>query len=148
MEELRKLVTGGLKESAIGQCLIEKSIAGFKEIEYEVMRDANNNCMIICNMENIDPVGVHTGDSIVVAPTQTLTNEECEMLRSASIKIISALEIIGGCNIQFALNPKSKKYYLIEVNPQCQPFISSCIKGNRLSNCPDGSKIINWLFIR
>ena len=118
MEELHKLVSGGLKESAIGQCLIEKSIAGFKEIEYEVMRDANNNCMIICNMENIDPVGIHTGDSIVVAPTQTLTNEECEMLRSASIKIISALEIIGGCNIQFALDPKSKNYYLIEVNPR------------------------------
>ena len=118
MEELRKLVTGGLKESAIGQCLIEKSIAGYKEIEYEVMRDANNNCMIICNMENIDPVGIHTGDSIVVAPSLTLTNEEYEMLRSASIKIISALEIIGGCNIQFALDPKSKNYYLIEVNPR------------------------------
>ncbi len=118
MDELTKLVSGGLKESAIHQCLIEKSIAGFKEIEYEVMRDANNTCITICNMENIDPVGIHTGDSIVVAPSQTLTDEEYQMLRSASIKIISALEIIGGCNIQFALDPKSKNYYLIEVNPR------------------------------
>jgi carbamoyl-phosphate synthase large subunit len=118
MEELQKLVKGGLKESAIHQCLIEKSIAGYKEIEYEVMRDANNTCITICNMENIDPVGIHTGDSIVVAPSQTLTDEEYQMLRSASIKIISALEIIGGCNIQFALDPKSKNYYLIEVNPR------------------------------
>ncbi len=118
MEELTKLTLGGLKESAIHQCLIERSIAGFKEIEYEVMRDANNTCMTICNMENIDPVGIHTGDSIVVAPSQTLTDEEYQMLRSASIKIISALEIIGGCNIQFALDPNSKQYYLIEVNPR------------------------------
>ena len=94
MEELTKLVTGGLKESAIDQCLIEKSIAGFKEIEYEVMRDANNTCITICNMENIDPVGIHTGDSIVVAPSQTLTDEEYQMLRSASIKIISALKLL------------------------------------------------------
>ena len=118
IEELTKLTLGGLKESAIHQCLIERSIAGFKEIEYEVMRDANNTCITICNMENIDPVGIHTGDSIVVAPTQTLTNEEVQMLRSASIKIVSALEIIGGCNIQFALDPNSKNYYLIEVNPR------------------------------
>src|SRR4051812_12209244 len=118
MEELTRLTLGGLKESAIHQCLIERSIAGFKEIEYEVMRDANNTCVTICNMENIDPVGIHTGDSIVVAPSQTLTDEEYQMLRSASIKIISALEIIGGCNIQFALDPNSKNYYLIEVNPR------------------------------
>ncbi|MCQ6274326.1 carbamoyl phosphate synthase large subunit [Bacillus sp. V3B] len=118
MEELTKLVSGGLKESAINQCLIEKSIAGFKEVEYEVMRDANNTCITICNMENIDPVGIHTGDSIVVAPSQTLTDQEYQMLRAASIKIISALEIIGGCNIQFALDPNSKQYYLIEVNPR------------------------------
>ena len=117
-EEFVKLVSGGLKESPINQCLIEKSIAGFKEIEYEVMRDANNTCITICNMENIDPVGIHTGDSIVVAPSQTLTDEEFHMLRNASIKIISALEIIGGCNIQFALDPNSKQYYLIEVNPR------------------------------
>ena len=106
------------KKVQLHQCLIEKSIAGFKEIEYEVMRDANNTCITVCNMENIDPVGIHTGDSIVVAPSQTLTDVEFQMLRSASIKIISALEIIGGCNIQFALDPNSKKYYLIEVNPR------------------------------
>lgn len=117
-EEFLQLVQGGLKESPIHQCLIEKSIAGFKEVEYEVMRDATNTCIIICNMENLDPVGIHTGDSIVVAPSQTLTDEEYQMLRSASIKIISALGIVGGCNIQFALDPVSKNYYLIEVNPR------------------------------
>ena len=98
--------------------MIERSIAGFKEVEYEVMRDGINTCITICNMENIDPVGIHTGDSIVVAPSQTLSDDEFQMLRSASIKIISALGIIGGCNIQFALDPKSKQYYLIEVNPR------------------------------
>jgi carbamoyl-phosphate synthase large subunit len=117
-EELDALVTTGLKESAIGQCLLEKSIAGYKEIEYEVMRDAFNTCITVCNMENIDPVGIHTGDSIVVAPSQTLTDDEYQMLRSAAIKIISALKIVGGCNIQFALDPNSKQYYLIEVNPR------------------------------
>ncbi|TYR79533.1 carbamoyl phosphate synthase large subunit [Priestia megaterium] len=118
MAELEKLSTSGLRESAIHQCLIEKSIAGFKEIEYEVMRDVNGTCITICNMENIDPVGIHTGDSVVVAPSQTLTDVEYQMLRSSSIKIISALGIIGGCNIQFALDPNSKQYYLIEVNPR------------------------------
>lgn len=117
-EELVQLVSGGLQESAIHQCLVERSIAGFKEIEYEVMRDSTNTCITICNMENFDPVGVHTGDSIVVAPSQTLTDEEYQMLRGASIKIISALGIVGGCNIQFALDPSSKNYYLIEVNPR------------------------------
>jgi carbamoyl-phosphate synthase large subunit len=117
-DELTSLVQGGLKESAISQCLVEKSIAGFKEVEYEVMRDSQNTCITICNMENIDPVGVHTGDSIVVAPSQTLTDDEYQMLRTASIKIISELGIIGGCNIQFALDPHSKNYYLIEVNPR------------------------------
>ncbi|WP_102271838.1 carbamoyl phosphate synthase large subunit [Cytobacillus massiliigabonensis] len=118
LAELKSLVRGGLNESAINQCLIEKSIAGFKEIEYEVMRDSMNTCITVCNMENIDPVGIHTGDSIVVAPSQTLTDEEYQMLRTASIKIVSALGIIGGCNIQFALDPHSKNYYLIEVNPR------------------------------
>ncbi|MBM7693972.1 carbamoyl-phosphate synthase large subunit [Peribacillus deserti] len=118
MEQYHELVRSGLQESAIHQCLVEKSIAGFKEVEYEVMRDASNTCITICNMENIDPVGIHTGDSIVVAPSQTLTDEEYNLLRSASIKIISSLGIIGGCNIQFALDPQSKKYYLIEVNPR------------------------------
>ncbi|MGG4267007.1 carbamoyl phosphate synthase large subunit [Peribacillus simplex] len=118
LDTFKELVRGGLQESPITQCLIERSIAGFKEVEYEVMRDSNNTCITICNMENIDPVGIHTGDSIVVAPSQTLSDDEFQMLRSASIKIISALGIIGGCNIQFALDPKSKQYYLIEVNPR------------------------------
>ena len=115
---LIRVVKGGLQLSPINQCLIEKSIAGFKEIEYEVMRDANDTCITVCNMENIDPVGVHTGDSIVVAPSQTLTDVEYQMLRSVSLKIIRALGIVGGCNIQFALDPYSKDYYLIEVNPR------------------------------
>jgi carbamoyl-phosphate synthase large subunit len=118
LEELKSLVTGGLNESPIHQCLIERSIAGFKEIEYEMMRDAAGTCIAVCNMENIDPVGVHTGDSMVVAPSQTLTDREYQLLRTSAIKIISALGIVGGCNIQFALDPESKKYYLIEVNPR------------------------------
>jgi len=117
-EELRNIVNKGLKVSPISQALIERSVAGYKEIEFEVMRDANDNCIIICSMENVDPVGIHTGDSIVVAPAQTLTDEEFQMLRAASIKIIRALKIAGGCNVQFALDPFSKKYYVIEVNPR------------------------------
>jgi carbamoyl-phosphate synthase large subunit len=117
-EELREIVTSGLKYSPITQCLIEKSIAGFKEVEYEVMRDANDNCIVVCNMENIDPVGVHTGDSIVVAPSQTLSDREYQMLRSSSLKIIRALKIEGGCNVQYALDPNSFQYYVIEVNPR------------------------------
>ena len=118
MDELISLVGGGLHESAIGQCLIEKSIAGYKEIEFEVMRDSDDTAIIVCSMENIDPVGVHTGDSIVVAPALTLADDEFQMLKKASLKIISALGVIGGCNIQFALDPNSKNYYLIEVNPR------------------------------
>ncbi|CAH0122524.1 MULTISPECIES: carbamoyl-phosphate synthase large subunit [unclassified Paenibacillus] len=117
-EELREVVASGIRYSPIGQCLIEKSIAGMKEIEYEVMRDANDNCIVVCNMENFDPVGVHTGDSIVVAPSQTLSDREYQMLRSASLKIIRALNIEGGCNVQFALDPHSFQYYVIEVNPR------------------------------
>lgn len=117
-EELRETVTSGIRYSPISQCLIEKSIAGMKEIEYEVMRDANDNCIVVCNMENFDPVGVHTGDSIVVAPSQTLSDREYQMLRSASLKIIRALNIEGGCNVQFALDPNSYQYYVIEVNPR------------------------------
>ncbi|MFC0557714.1 carbamoyl phosphate synthase large subunit [Halalkalibacter alkalisediminis] len=116
--ELKQIIKGGLSLSPISQCLIEKSIAGFKEVEYEVMRDSNDTCITICNMENIDPVGIHTGDSIVVAPSQTLTDVEYQMLRTCSVKIIRALGIVGGCNIQFALDPHSKQYYLIEVNPR------------------------------
>ena len=98
---------------------MEKSIKGYKEIEYEVMRDANDTAIAICNMENIDPVGVHTGDSIVLCPSQTLTNKEYHMLRDSALKIIRALKIEGGCNVQFALDPYSFQYYLIEVNPAC-----------------------------
>jgi carbamoyl-phosphate synthase large subunit len=117
-EELIEIVTSGLKNSPVHQCLLEKSIAGYKEIEYEVMRDANDNAIVVCNMENVDPVGIHTGDSIVVAPSQTLSDREYQMLRNASLKIIRALKIEGGCNVQLALDPDSFHYYVIEVNPR------------------------------
>lgn len=117
-QELAEIVTSGLKYSPVTQCLLEKSIAGFKEIEYEVMRDSADNAIVVCNMENFDPVGIHTGDSIVVAPTQTLTDRENQMLRNVSIKIIRALKIEGGCNVQLALDPHSFQYYIIEVNPR------------------------------
>ncbi|MDO4541164.1 MAG: carbamoyl-phosphate synthase large subunit, partial [Syntrophomonadaceae bacterium] len=117
-EELREIVNKGLISSPIHQALIERSVAGYKEIEFEVMRDRDDNCITICSMENVDPVGIHTGDSIVVAPAQTLTDEEYQMLRFASIKMIRALGIAGGCNVQFALDPFSQKYYVIEVNPR------------------------------
>ncbi|MCM3242915.1 carbamoyl-phosphate synthase large subunit [Cytobacillus oceanisediminis] len=117
-EELIEIVTSGLKNSPVTQCLLEKSIAGFKEIEYEVMRDSNDNAIVVCNMENFDPVGVHTGDSIVVAPSQTLSDREYQLLRNTSLKIIRALEIEGGCNVQLALDPDSFNYYIIEVNPR------------------------------
>ena len=118
MEEFKYICGKGLKLSMIHQVLLEQSVAGWKEIEFEVMRDGADNCIIICSMENLDPVGVHTGDSIVVAPCQTLSDKEYQMLRSASIKIIRALEIKGGCNIQFALDPNSFEYVVIEVNPR------------------------------
>ena len=117
-QELADIVVGGLKASRIHQVLVERSVAGWKEIEYEVLRDAANNCIIVCNMENFDPVGIHTGDSIVVAPSQTLTDLEYQMLRSASLKIIRSLGIEGGCNVQYALDSQSSQYYVIEVNPR------------------------------
>ncbi|MBM7869560.1 carbamoyl-phosphate synthase large subunit [Clostridium pascui] len=118
LDEFKDIASRGLKLSMIHQILVEQSVAGWKEIEYEIMRDNADNCIVICNMENFDPVGVHTGDSIVVAPSQTLSDVEYQMLRSASIKIIRALKINGGCNIQFALNPNSMEYVVIEVNPR------------------------------
>ncbi|MDF2523689.1 MAG: carbamoyl-phosphate synthase, large subunit [Clostridiales bacterium] len=118
MDEFKYTCGKGLKLSMINQVLLEQCVAGWKEIEYEVMRDGADNCIIICNMENFDPVGVHTGDSIVVAPSQTLSDIEYQMLRSASIKVIRALDIKGGCNIQYALNPNSYEYVVIEVNPR------------------------------
>ena len=117
-KELRHIVKNGLALSPVSQCLIEKSIAGFKEIEYEVIRDAKDQAIVVCHMENIDPVGVHTGDSIVVAPSMTLTDREYQMLRQVSLKIIRALKIEGGCNVQLALDPDSLDYYIIEVNPR------------------------------
>ncbi|MGH4119603.1 carbamoyl-phosphate synthase large subunit [Clostridium sp.] len=117
-EELVEILQLGLQLSSIGQVLLEKSIKGWKEIEYEVMRDGNGNCICVCNMENIDPVGIHTGDSIVVAPSQTLSDKEYQMLRSASIDIINSVGIEGGCNVQLALNPKSFEYAVIEINPR------------------------------
>ncbi len=117
-KELMEICGKGLKLSMISQVLLERSVAGWKEIEYEVMRDGNDNCITVCNMENFDPVGIHTGDSIVVAPSQTLSDKDYQMLRTASVKIIRALDIKGGCNIQFALDPDSFDYIVIEVNPR------------------------------
>lgn len=117
-DELTEIAANGLRLSRVSQVLIEKCISGWKEIEYEVMRDSKGNVITVCNMENIDPVGIHTGDSIVVAPSQTLTDKEYQMLRTASLKIISALKIEGGCNVQFALHPESFEYAVIEVNPR------------------------------
>ena len=117
-KELKDLIKHALKLSPVNQVLVEKSIKGYKEIEYEVMRDHNDTAITICNMENLDPVGVHTGDSIVVAPSQTLTNKEYQLLRDSALKIIRALKIEGGCNVQFALDPHSFNYYVIEVNPR------------------------------
>ncbi|RKQ37419.1 carbamoyl-phosphate synthase large subunit [Oceanobacillus halophilus] len=116
--ELEEITRNGLTLSPVKQCLIERNIAGYKEIEYEVMRDKNDQAIVVCNMENVDPVGIHTGDSIVVAPSQTLSDREYHMLRNASLKIIRALKIEGGCNVQLALDPNSFNYYIIEVNPR------------------------------
>ncbi|MFD2628317.1 carbamoyl-phosphate synthase large subunit [Oceanobacillus kapialis] len=118
MEELKEIARNGLALSPVSQCLVEKNIAGYKEIEYEVMRDKNDQAIVVCNMENVDPVGIHTGDSIVVAPSQTLSDREYQLLRNASLKIIRALEIEGGCNVQLALDPNSFDYFIIEVNPR------------------------------
>ena len=117
-QELVDILSNGLRLSRVGQVLVERCIAGWKEIEYEVMRDSAGNCITVCNMENIDPVGVHTGDSIVVAPSQTLGDIEYQMLRSSALNIISELNITGGCNVQYALHPTSFEYCVIEVNPR------------------------------
>ncbi|MBT9078346.1 carbamoyl phosphate synthase large subunit, partial [Lactobacillus delbrueckii subsp. bulgaricus] len=117
-QELHEICSNGLRLSRVTECLIEQSIAGWKEVEYEVMLDGAGNCITVCNMENMDPVGVHTGDSIVVAPSQTLSDKDYQMLRSSALNIITALNIKGGCNVQFALNPDSFEYCVIEVNPR------------------------------
>ena len=116
--ELREILENGLRLSRVHEVLVERCIAGWKEIEYEVMRDAAGNCITVCNMENIDPVGVHTGDSIVVAPSQTLSDKDYQMLRTSALNIITELGITGGCNVQYALNPDSFEYCVIEVNPR------------------------------
>lgn len=118
VEELKEIASKGIKYSMVGQVLLERSVKGWKEIEYEIVRDNRGNTITVCNMENIDPVGVHTGDSIVIAPSQTLSDKEYQMLRNASIDIVNALKIKGGCNVQFALDPESFQYYIIEVNPR------------------------------
>ncbi len=117
-EEMKEMMRNALALSPVHQVLVEKSIKGYKEIEYEVMRDANDTAIVVCNMENLDPVGIHTGDSIVVAPSQTLTNKEYHMLRDSALRLIRALGVCGGCNVQFALDPESFRYYVIEVNPR------------------------------
>jgi carbamoyl-phosphate synthase large subunit len=118
MDELNEITGNGIRMSPIGQVLVEKSIAGWKEIEFEIMRDSANNAVAVCSMENVDPVGVHTGDSIVVAPAMTLTDKELQMLRQASLDIVSSLGVEGGCNVQLALEPYTSEYRVIEVNPR------------------------------
>ena len=118
MDDLVEIAGSGIRMSRVSEILVEKCISGWKEIEYEVIRDSAGNCITVCNMENVDPVGIHTGDSIVIAPSQTLSNREYQMLRTSSLKIISSLGIEGGCNVQFALNPNSFEYAVIEVNPR------------------------------
>ena len=122
--------------SPITQILVEKCISGWKEIEFEVMRDSRGNVIAVCSMENFDPVGVHTGDSIVVAPALTLADKEYQMLRRAALDIITALEVEGGCNCQFALNPDSFEYAVIEVNPAREPFFRAGLQGDGLSRLP------------
>ena len=133
-EEFMVMMKNALALSPVHQVLVEKSIKGYKEIEYEVMRDANDTAITICNMENIDPVGVHTGDSVVVAPSQTLTNKEYQMLRDSALRTLSVnLKLKGGCNVQFALDPHSFQYYLIEVNPRVSRSSALASKASRLS---------------
>lgn len=138
--ELEVVAASGLETSPITQILVEKYIYGWKEIEFETMRDGVGNVIAVCSMENFDPVGVHTGDSIVTAPALTLSDKEYQMLRSSSLKIISELGITGGCNCQFALNPMSMEYAVIEVNPRVSRFLCACLKGDGLSDCQDNDQ--------
>ena len=124
---LDEVLKKGLELSPVSEVLVEKSVKGYKEIEYEVIRDSNDTAITVCNMENLDPVGIHTGDSIVVCPSQTLSNREYHMLRDSALKLIRALEVEGGCNVQFALDPQSFQYYLIEVNPRVSRSSASCL---------------------
>ena len=130
-KECEEILGNGLRLSRTHQVLVERCIAGWKEIEYEVIRDGNDTCITVCNMENVDPVGVHTGDSIVTAPSQTLSDKEYQMLRTSAIKIIRELQITGGCNVQFALHPESYEYCVIEVNPESEQIVRSCLEGQQ-----------------
>ena len=138
-EELSSIAKNGLDLSPITQVLIERCVSGWKEIEFETMRDSAGNVIAVCSMENFDPVGIHTGDSIVVAPALTLADKEYQMLRSAALEIITALGIVGGCNCQFALNPDSFEYAVIEVNPRVSrsSALASGVEGDGLSHCED-----------
>ena len=140
-EQLKDIAKSGIQASPIGQILVERCISGWKEIEFEVMRDSAGNSIAVCSMENFDPVGVHTGDSIVIAPAVTLANPEYQMLRSAALDIIEELKVEGGCNVQFALHPESFEYAVIEVNPRVFPLVSSRFQSYRLpdrqSRCPN-----------
>ena len=140
-KEFEEIVNHGLDMSFINQVLIDESVLGWAEFEYEVMRDKNDSCIIVCNMENIDPMGIHTGESIVVAPTQTLSDEDNQRLRNASIKIIRALGIRGGCNIQFAVHPETKEYKVIEVNPRVSRSSALASKATGYSIAKVSSKI-------
>ena len=148
MEELEEIAGSGIRMSRVNEILVEKCIAGWKEIEYEVMRDKKGNCITICNMENIDPVGVHTGDSIVVAPSQTLSNKEYQMLSTSSLKIISRLKIEGGCNVQFALNPNSFEYAVIELNPRVSRSSALASKATGYPIAKVATKIALRIYIR
>ncbi len=141
VEELTEILTQGLQLSPVSQVLLEKSIKGWKEIEYEVIRDSKGNCITVCNMENIDPVGVHTGDSIVVAPSQTLSDKEYQMLRKASIDIINEIEVEGGCNVQIALHPESLEYAIIEINPRVSRSSALASKATGYPIAKVGAKI-------
>ena len=132
-DTLREIAASGLRQSPIHQILVEKCISGWKEIEFEVMRDGSGNVITICSMENFDPVGIHTGDSIVIAPALTLADKEYQMLRSAALHIIDAMGIEGGCNVQFALNPESFEYAVIEVNPRVSRSSALASKATGLS---------------
>jgi carbamoyl-phosphate synthase large subunit len=146
-KQLREIARIGLKSSRVRQILVERCVSGWKEIEFEVMRDANNTCIAICSMENVDPVGVHTGDSIVVAPSQTLANREYQMLRTASLKIIRALGVEGGCNVQFALDPDSMNYVVIEVNPRVSRSSALASKATGFPIARIASKIAVGLYL-
>ena len=132
----RERIRAGLRASPIGQVMVERCLVGWQEIEYEVMRDADDTCIAVCSMENVDPLGVHTGDSIVVAPVQTLPDPVHQRLRSAALAIIRGLGVEGGCNVQFALSPDSTEYAVIEVNPRVSALVGARVEGDRLPDRP------------